>query len=159
MNRFLVFCFALAVTCFLPSDGNAQIYASVSAVVQEYENITPVSGIADTLTGAAEVGFGITETMAVGVMVQKMDSGDVLTYFKGTFTLPTNRRLGPYVSFGFGGNLGDFNRENIGLLGGLGLTAPIYSRLDAFAEIRAVFYPNSDVERTVGVAVGVGFSL
>ena len=158
MRTVFAFCVVLLGLAFFVPSAGAESRVSVSGVVQDYGNVTPVADVVDTLNFSVGFSTDVSDVTAIGVLVQQTATDNYLTFVTVDYGLPRVLPVDLYAGFGLGINFADVADEGFVILGNAGVKFRVYQNIGAFLGARSLTWFTADKGVDIGVVTGLSVS-
>ena len=152
MKNLVIIVLAAVVMLAAPVDAQT---VKITGVVQDRDNLTPLADVTDTLTFAVQVLIKDTDKGAVGLTVQRLDSGDYIAGFNLNLSLGDIVTLVPYIAVGLAVNVNNISDDGSILTGDFGVWKPLTEKFGVFVEARSLTWFVGDRDTVVGAGAGI----
>lgn len=132
----------------------ARSYVKVAGVLQDHKSITPLSDIADTLSYSVALETRIEKEITAGLLFQRLNAEDYLTFATLEYTPPINLGVQPYMGVGLGRNLKTFEDGFI-ITGNGGLKFNVFRNIGVYTEIRTLTWFDANRNSEISLAAGL----
>ena len=160
MKQLICFLSVLCLLFVLAGPSHADTFVKLSGRVQDFQTVTPLEDLSDTILVSVQVGTMVSEITSASVLLQTINTGDVLAGVQVDFAVPLNiaESVKPYVGFATSINVKDVTDDGVILSALAGIEVSIGTQFGVFAEARSLTWYTGEGDSRVGVGIGLMFS-